>query len=106
MNKDTRGTKTIASETFGARLKRLRIQKRFSLKEMAETIGVPITTYREWEYGRAIKGEPYAKLAKVLEVSIAELLTGKQASKTAAFKQLALIQKHIADLRNELESFF
>lgn len=73
---------------------------------MANAVGVPVTTYREWEYGRAINGEPYAKIAEVLEVSIAELLTGRAPSKTSILKHLALIEEHLQGLRIELERIF
>lgn len=33
---------------------------------------VPVTAYREWEYGRPVQGEPYARLAEVLDVSVSE----------------------------------
>ncbi|MBY0385110.1 helix-turn-helix transcriptional regulator, partial [bacterium] len=40
----------------------------------AKEIGVSQSTYREWEYGRAISGEPYAKIASLLGLSLSELL--------------------------------
>ena len=92
--------------TFGTRLRRLRLHRRLSLKEMASAIGIPVTTYREWEYGRAIKGEPYPRIAEVLGVGLTELLTGRTPSRIAALKQLTLVEDGLAALKKELESLF
>jgi transcriptional regulator with XRE-family HTH domain len=43
------------------------------MRETAKLIGVPETTYREWEYGRAIRGEPYLKIARAFGISVEEL---------------------------------
>ena len=56
------------------------------MTEVAARTGVPLTTYREWEYGRAIQGEPYGAIAKVLEVSLEELLPGKRPETRQALK--------------------
>lgn len=60
-------------ESFGQRLKKLRLRAAFSQKQVAERAGVSASTYRDWEYGKKIKGEPYADLASALNVSITEL---------------------------------
>lgn len=66
-------------EAFHQRLRRLREAKGLSSKEVARRIGKPETTYREWEYGRAIQGEkPYVALSKVYGISVYELLGGSQ----------------------------
>lgn len=43
------------------------------MRETAKRIGVPETTYREWEYGRAITGEPYPKIAEAFEITLEEV---------------------------------
>ena len=43
-------------DTIGKKLKRLRIQRDLTMREVAAGIQVPLTAYREWEYGRAIRG--------------------------------------------------
>lgn len=56
---------------FGDRLKNMRIQSRLSLREAAHLIGVPESTYREWEYGRQIRGHtPYLKITKAFKISL------------------------------------
>jgi transcriptional regulator with XRE-family HTH domain len=65
-------------ETMSDRLRTFRTRLGLSAKEVAIDIGVPESTYRAWEMGRAISGEPYLKLAEVLRVSLGELFTGEK----------------------------
>lgn len=65
-------------ENLGNRLKRLRKQTHLTAKEVAHRLGVATSTYREWEMGRAIRGEPYPALCEVLNVSLHELLLGER----------------------------
>jgi transcriptional regulator with XRE-family HTH domain len=65
-------------ENLGSRLQRLRVQKNLSQSDVAKFLGVSPSTYREWELGREIKGEPYMKLAQLLDVSLNEMLTGEK----------------------------
>ncbi len=58
---------------FAARLKKLRLAKGWSMKTAAEQIGVPVSTYRDWEYGNSIRGEPYKRIAQIFGVSLEEL---------------------------------
>jgi transcriptional regulator with XRE-family HTH domain len=91
-------------EMFASRLRRLREQKQLSIKDIAKAAGVPTSTYREWEYGRLIKGEPYPKLAGVLGVSLHELLTGQKPTKTLALEKIRIASAALKDLETELLS--
>lgn len=93
-------------ELFYQRLKRLRVEKGFKVKDIAEKIQVSVSTYREWEYGRSIKGEPYAKLAEVLGVTIEELLTGKTSTPQEVMQSLEDCKKCMLELEKKLQSFF
>ena len=75
------------------------------MREMAEKLEVPITTYREWEYGREIKGEPYPKMARILSIGLWELLTGEAPSNKKALEDLNIAIKLLLSLRNEINSF-
>lgn len=55
------------------KIKRLREERRLTLKDVADGIGVPLTTYREWEYGRAIRPKNLVKLSAFFGVSLDEL---------------------------------
>ncbi len=54
-------------------LKSLRRKSKKSVAECAEKIGVSPSTYRDWEQGRSITGEPYLKIAQNFNVSLSEL---------------------------------
>lgn len=68
----------MRTSQIGARLKKLRLRNRFTVEEVAKHIGVAQSTYREWEYGRLIKGEPYEKMAEIFGTSLTEIITGKR----------------------------
>lgn len=65
-------------KTLGQRLKVFRTKKTLSAREVAFQVGVSVSTYRDWENGRAIKGEPYTKLAEILGVHVLEVLEGRR----------------------------
>ncbi|MES2768109.1 MAG: helix-turn-helix transcriptional regulator [Bdellovibrionota bacterium] len=93
-------------ESFASRLKRLRVEKGLSAKDIAQKIGVSVSTYREWEYGRQIKGEPYVRIATALEVTLYKLLTGKDSDPIQLHSNLEKIEENIKELRKNLQSFF
>ena len=39
---------------YGRELKKIRIRAGLTQKDMAEIIGVPMNTYKSWEYGTAL----------------------------------------------------
>ncbi|WP_413561563.1 helix-turn-helix domain-containing protein [Bdellovibrio sp. HCB209] len=86
------------------RLKRLRKEKELSAQALAERAGIPVTTYREWENGRQILGEPYEKLAQALNVSLYEILTGKTPKLADAFTKIEEIESQLKSLRSHLGS--
>ena len=67
--------------SFGKRLLKFRTAQDKSSRQMAEEIGVPISTYRDWEYGKLIRGEPYVKIADALGITLDELLRDQPADK-------------------------
>lgn len=75
---------------FATRLKAIRLKKDLSMRNAAKLIGVPESTYREWEYGRAIRGEPYPKIADSYGISLEELfgIDKKQTSLAEDFEYL------------------
>ena len=74
------------------RLTKLRGQRGLTLREVAEYVGVPTSTYRDWEYGKAIRIEPYVKLAELYEIGVEELLTGKCTTRREALHALSEAQ--------------
>ena len=77
------------------RLKKLRTDKRLTIRDVATALDVPISTYRDWEYGKAIRGEPYQKLAELFEVTLDELLIGYPREKPEFMSHLLDAQKSL-----------
>lgn len=91
-------------EKIAARLKRIRISRGLSMRELAERTQIPVSTYREWEYGRAIQGEPYIALAAALEVSVKELLSGESSDKDRIRVAIHNVELSIKELKLEVMS--
>lgn len=81
--------------SLGERLRSLRVKRKLSISEVARHVGVSVSTYRDWEYDREIKGEPYLKLAKLLDVNLSYLLTGKESEILDQLNQIEDIVKSI-----------
>lgn len=90
-------------ESFGTRLKRLRTEKQLTAKQMSLMTGIPLSTYREWENGRQIKGQPYVNLAHALDVSLYELLTGESPPRVDSIELIAKIERDLKILRQALQ---
>lgn len=91
-------------EPIGQRLKRIRTENGFSISEVANTAGIAVSTYREWEHGRQIKGEPYEKIAQALGVTLYELLTGNKPAKLDVIRKIDEIEAACKFLKRALES--
>ena len=65
---------TKAQETLGQRLRRLREQLGLSPEKLAERAGVPLVSYRNWEYDHRVPGLGAASLlARALGVPLQDL---------------------------------
>ena len=93
-------------ETFSARLRKLRLSKNLTLKEVAEHFNVPATTYRDWEYGKAIQGEPYLAIADFYQISLHELLTGEKKDKNDILQQITEVQKKLNEISRSVKALF
>ena len=91
-------------ETIGKRMRTLRTAKKLTVKEVAAQLRVPMTTYREWENGRAIQGEPYMKIAEVFEIGLSELMTGEVLQFSELTQQCEEIIMMTANLKQKLIS--
>lgn len=73
------------------------------MREAARRIGVPETTYREWEYGRAIRGEPYPKIAAAFGVSL-EVLFGAGVSEDVTIEnRLKRISEEVTAIHDQIK---
>ena len=89
-------------EPISKRLKKFRELRNLSIKETAALIGVPESTYREWEYGRAIRGEPYLKIAQAFSISLDDLLGENKSSPDAYEKEFEKIIEELSKLHLRL----
>ena len=85
--------------TISEKMKKRRIQLNLRPKDIAKKVGVAESTYRDWENGRKIQGEPYTLIADALEISVLELL----GIETTKFHQLMLeiseLERHVKNIR-------
>jgi transcriptional regulator with XRE-family HTH domain len=88
-----------AVENIGNRLKRFRLKLGLSQLQAAQMIGVAASTYRDWEYGKRIKGEPYPAIAKIFGVSISQLLTGNPSLGDELLLQATELERIVDKLR-------
>ncbi|MCY4644149.1 MAG: helix-turn-helix transcriptional regulator [Bacteriovoracales bacterium] len=88
---------------FGKRLKKLRMKQKLSPEEVARASGVAVSTYREWENGRAITGcRPYFKLTMALGVSFYQLFGLEDGQKDKILLHLDAMTNLIQEVRNAL----
>ncbi len=92
----------MRSERLGDRLRRLRPDSDLSIEEVARRLGISSSTYREWENGRAIRGEPYVKMRDFFQVSLEELMTGKKGDQAKILREIDTIERHVKVLRFEV----
>ena len=89
-------------EPIHKRFRRLRAERDFSVKQFAEKIGVPESTYREWEYGRTLPGPPFLKMAEALNVPLSFLMTGESSREEWIFEALVQIEFQVIELKAKL----
>lgn len=79
------------------RKRRLQLGKKPS--EIAKKIGVAESTYRDWENGRKIQGEPYLKIAEALEINILDLFEVKRVHQEFVKNELLKIEESVKSIR-------
>lgn len=92
------------AEPIHVRLRRRRLEVRMTAKAVAGLIGVPESTYREWEYGRGMKLPPIQKISQVLAISVTELITGEKPSLIHLLEELESIENKLHEMRSGLGS--
>ena len=90
------------SVKFGQRLQALRIRAKKSAAQVAHEIGVAPSTYRDWELGRAITGQPYMALSKSLNASIRDLFEEVDPQVSQLTEKLQAIEELVRELRQML----
>lgn len=85
--------------TLGKKIRTIRQHKRMTMKEVAMKLAVSPSTYRDWEYGSKVPADALPKLAKVLEVSIDELMEQASSKQEIIKKAIVYLEESIRLLR-------
>lgn len=85
--------------SIARKIRSFRQDRRMTIKEIAARIGVPPSTYRDWEYGRKINADKLQKLADAFEVSMAELTGGDNTNRNGLRKVTQLLEEALGILR-------
>ncbi len=92
--------------SISKKLVELRKKRELTISKCAKEIGVSASTYRDWEYGRSISGEPYLAIAKLFGISLAELFSIDNSQVDKNLKEiesdLKKILNHIKNTRSYL----
>lgn len=86
------------------RMKAIRQQQGLTAKDVALRADIPLSTYRDWERGVEIKGEPYVKIAHALNVSLYELLTGEKANVLKVYAEIEKIESACLNLKKYVQA--
>ncbi len=84
------------------RIRQLRIKKGLTMKETAKQLGVPTSTYRDWEYGRKVPGEVLRPLAQVFGVAVTDFTGTASPIKKDLSKVILLLEESLLLLRGTL----
>lgn len=92
---------------FAAKLRKLRLERGLSIKEVADKAGFPISTYRSWEEGTQIVGEaPYIALSKFYNISLDNLIIGVRPEFNASLSSDINLRSKLSSIKitlNEIE---
>ncbi len=91
---------------IGQRMKKRRVELKLLPKDVALRTGVSVSTYREWENGRKISGEPYVKLASALSMNINDLLGIENTNVQNFAQNLDLLEEQVKIIRSSFIQFF
>ena len=84
------------SMSIANRLKKLRSDRKLMIREVSKALGVPASTYRDWEYGNAIRDiEAYGRIADFYGVSLDELILGRSKQDHGALEHLLEAKENI-----------
>lgn len=74
------------------------------MREAAHLIGISVSTYRDWEYGRKIPASYISHMAKAFDVSIHRLLGEDHPNKEVDLKEVLFHLEQAIKLLKELPS--
>lgn len=87
---------------FSKRLISFREKKGLKPSQAAESIGVPLSTYRDWENGVNILGaDSFLKISRAFEIPISTLMSGKNVNNNLV-DDIIYIEKKIQELKKNV----
>jgi transcriptional regulator with XRE-family HTH domain len=89
---------------IGVLLKKRRAVKGLTAKEVASKLKIAESTYRDWENGRKIQGEPYIQISQVLDIPIGTLLGVTQSNVSEIISELEEIESKVKIIRKHVMS--
>lgn len=81
------------------RIRKLRQEKKMTMKEIAQHLGVPTSTYRDWEYGSKIPADAVVQIAQLFNSSPNELLGMEKLQNKNLWEAIHLIEEGLKLLR-------
>lgn len=88
--------------TISQRIRQLRLGKKMTLKEIAGQLGVPTSTYRDWEYGRKVPAEVVSRLAEFYGLPISAFTANPKAQQSELRRVSALLEEALQIVRSAL----
>lgn len=82
-------------------IKKIRQDRKMTLKEMAQHLGIPASTYRDWEYGSKIPADAIYRIAQLFETSPNELFGLKKVQNQNRLQAVQLIEEGLRLLKIE-----
>lgn len=87
------------------KIKKRRFELGLTAKDVAMQLNVAESTYRDWENGRKIQGEPYVQLSKILNLPLASLFGIEQSSEVIQLKMdIDQLSEQVNSIRSRLLS--
>jgi transcriptional regulator with XRE-family HTH domain len=93
-------------ESIGQRLRARRKTLGLSIQEVARQINLPESTYRGWENGVTIQGEPYRAIARVLGTSLLELMYGERPQLPTLLENLKRVRLALSQVEEQLKEYY
>lgn len=88
---------------IGEKIKARREDLNLKVKDIAQEIGVAESTYRDWENGRQIQGEPYTKISAALDISLGELFGLSESKNSEKIKEeIEIIESSVKKIKKHV----
>lgn len=84
------------------KIRQLRIERKMTLKETAKYLGVPVSTYRDWEYGRKMPADAILKLAETFDVPMSAFSKREKSPGADLQRAIDLMEEALRIVRNAI----